>query len=208
VEIPSGREYLRLFLLAEDPDGPADIESLHLYNDARELVWIIGADKLIHRTERGENWYGYPRFELPDGGTLPRNLYRAVLLDKGGKSGEYVFRIERSTGFNPEELNYRLLDQKPEPHGSSFPGIQISGDTERFIDLEFRFSLKECFSFLWMGPPGSAVRGRSAPIKKRCLKQKKKRFILVPLYVRSQLFYGNIYRSLSVEVAALRGAFT
>jgi hypothetical protein len=139
VEIPSGREYLRLFLLAEDSDGPSDIEALHLYNDTNELVWIIDGGKLVHQQERGENWYGYSRFELPDGGALPRDLYRAVLIDKAGKRGEYIFRIDRTTGFDPEELEYRLLDQKPERGDGSFPGIEISGSTESFIDVEFRF---------------------------------------------------------------------
>ncbi len=134
-EPPEYREYLRLYLLAEDRDGDADLDALHLSSEAEGVVWKVERDKLRIYRERDEIWLGHSRLEAPDGSVLPRGLYEARLYDRGGKWSEYRFSIDSGIEVNPEFFPRPVL--RPEHDGGA--EFRLYGDPGRWLDAEFRF---------------------------------------------------------------------
>ena len=84
------QEYYSFFVLAEDEDGFENLEDLYLYHDRDQLRWHIKNDDWIRYSDGDANWIGTRRIAVNEG-SLPRGIYRAELINKGGEKGERSF---------------------------------------------------------------------------------------------------------------------
>ncbi|GHV85899.1 hypothetical protein AGMMS50230_15070 [Spirochaetia bacterium] len=109
-------ERFTFFVLPRDNDGIEDLEELWLYHDWEGLSWQLVSKNWITQTVDGDAWIGSRSITMEDGSSLPRGLYRAVLVDKGGS------RAERTLSFDAPERE--------------FPLLVINGDTYR-IDSRY-----------------------------------------------------------------------
>ena len=87
------REQFSFFVIPEDEDGLENLEELYLYHDREQLRWKIESDEWITHTQGERTWIGTRSIAVRDGG-LPRGLYRAVLINKGGESAERTFTFD------------------------------------------------------------------------------------------------------------------
>jgi hypothetical protein len=87
-------ERFSFFILPEDEDGLEDLEELRLYHDQEGLAWsLTRADWISHEAE-GKTWIGSRAIAMVDDGVLPRGLFRAVLLDRGGERSDRLFSFD------------------------------------------------------------------------------------------------------------------
>ncbi len=86
---------LGVFVVATDPDGQDDLDSLYVINDAAELYWKIGKDAWVSATAEGEPWIGTNTFTVPGGAPPPAGEYRVVLQDLAGETVEDTFTLPR-----------------------------------------------------------------------------------------------------------------
>ena len=94
-------ERYSFFVLCEDDDGIENLSELYLYNDNAGLRWLINSDDWIKYEEEGKTWIGSRSIAMTGDMPLPRGLYRAVLVNKGGE------KIERKFTFDgPEDPPY------------------------------------------------------------------------------------------------------
>jgi hypothetical protein len=102
----SGRpvERFSFFILPEDDDGIENLDEIFLYNDREQLRWRIKNDEWITHTVNDVTWIGTRSIAIQEGMTLPRGVYRAVLVNKGGERGERNFTFDGSTRFSFPEL--------------------------------------------------------------------------------------------------------
>jgi len=100
-------EHFSLFIMCEDEDGIDNLEELYLYHDREQLRWKITSDEWIHYNNDGKDWIGTRSIAVTEG-ELPRGMYRAVLVNKGGESTERNFTYDGNVSF-------------------TFPEIEISG---------------------------------------------------------------------------------
>jgi hypothetical protein len=91
---PSYVERLSCFAFAEDEDGDADLEELRIVNDRAQLYWQLTSQDWISVVKTGQTWFGSHTLSMPDGGKIPRGVYRIVLLDKGGERDERTMSFE------------------------------------------------------------------------------------------------------------------
>ena len=110
VYYPGPQERYSFFILSEDDDGAENLSELYLYHDREGLRWLITSEDWIEYEEAGKIWIGTRSIAMPDGFSLPRGQYRAVLVNKGGES------TERSFTYDAPEIS-------PYP----FPGLTIEG---------------------------------------------------------------------------------
>jgi hypothetical protein len=104
-------ERFSFFVLPEDDDGIEDIEELYLYHDREGLVWQFSSGDWVSYEIEERSWIGSHNIAMADDEPLPRGLFRAVLVDKGGE------RSERSFAFDaPGESRH------------DFPRFTLSGD--------------------------------------------------------------------------------
>jgi len=87
------QEYFSFFILPEDEDGIDNLEELYLYHDKEQLRWNIKSDEWQRFTQDGKDWIGTRSFTVKEG-ELPRGLFRAVLVNKGGESVERSFTYD------------------------------------------------------------------------------------------------------------------
>jgi len=87
-------ERFSFFILPEDDDGVDNLSELYLYNDREGLRWLITSEDWIEHEEAGRIWIGSRSIAMPDGFSLPRGQYRAVLVNKGGESAERSFTYD------------------------------------------------------------------------------------------------------------------
>jgi hypothetical protein len=87
-------EYFSFFIIPEDEDGVENLDELILYNDNEQLRWLIKSDEWITFTENEKTWIGTRSIAIQKGMTLPRGVYRAVLVNKGGEKGERNFTFD------------------------------------------------------------------------------------------------------------------
>ncbi|MDR0301382.1 MAG: hypothetical protein LBI04_03610, partial [Treponema sp.] len=87
------KEYFSFFVIAEDEDGIENLEELYLYNDKEQLRWKINSDEWISLTQDNRTWIGSRSITMQEG-ALPRGVYRAVLVNKGGERGERFFTYD------------------------------------------------------------------------------------------------------------------
>ena len=104
-------EHLSFFTSVADGDGVDDIEMLYIVHDGEELCWILEPGSWQRSDEGASVWIGSNALDAP-GPTIPRGLYRAILIDKAGERGESSFLISA-----PESSVYDL------------PSIKLSGSS-------------------------------------------------------------------------------
>jgi len=89
------QEHYSFFILPEDEDGIDNLDVLYLYHDKEQLRWNIKSDEWQRFTHDGKEWIGTRSFTVSEG-ELPRGLFRAVLVNKGGESIERTFTYDGS----------------------------------------------------------------------------------------------------------------
>jgi len=86
-------EHFSFFIIAEDEDGIENLDELYLYHDKEQLRWKIKSDEWITYTNDNKTWIGSRSITVQEG-SLPRGVYRAVLVNKGGEKGERLFTYD------------------------------------------------------------------------------------------------------------------
>jgi hypothetical protein len=86
-------EHFLFFFIAEDEDGIENLDELYLYHDREQLRWKINSDEWVSYTQDNKTWIGSRSITIQEG-TLPRGVYRAVLVNKGGERGERLFTYD------------------------------------------------------------------------------------------------------------------
>jgi len=97
------QEYFSFFILPEDEDGIENLSELYLYHDREQLRWNIKNDEWQRYTHDGKDWIGTRSFTVSEG-ELPRGLFRAVLVNKGGESVERSFTYDGSVRYPFPEI--------------------------------------------------------------------------------------------------------
>jgi len=87
------REQFSFFIIPEDEDGIENLEELYLYHDREQLRWHIKNDEWITYAQDEKTWIGTRSISVREG-RLPRGVYRAVLVNKGGEKGERNFTYD------------------------------------------------------------------------------------------------------------------
>jgi hypothetical protein len=87
-------ERFSFFVLPEDNDGIEDIGELYLYHDREGLMWQFGAEDWVSYELEGHSWIGSHNIAMVDDEPLPRGLFRAILVDKGGEKSERTFAFD------------------------------------------------------------------------------------------------------------------
>jgi len=87
------QEHFSFFIIPEDDDGLDNLDELYLYHDREQLVWQIKSDEWISYTHDGRTWIGTRSISVRDE-NLPRGVYRAVLVNKGGEKSERAFTFD------------------------------------------------------------------------------------------------------------------
>jgi len=140
------REYLSFFILAEDDDGFENLDELYLYHDREQLRWRIKSDEWIHYNHEGKDWIG-TRSVATVAGTIPRGVYRALLVNKGGESAQRNFTYDGAARYPFPEITvsegeYTINSQWPV---NRFIIYDSSGN---YINTVFIESLSGSFSQL------------------------------------------------------------
>jgi len=87
-------EHFSFFIIPEDEDGFENLDELYLYHDKDQLRWKISSEDWISYTQDDRTWIGTRSIAIQDGLKLPRGVYRAVLVNKGGEKGEREFTFD------------------------------------------------------------------------------------------------------------------
>jgi hypothetical protein len=82
---------LRLYLQASDPDGAADLLSVYLIHDGKEVFWELRNGEWQNG---GNGWIGTYSLRLPPGWAVPGGTYRVVVVDAAGESVTREARID------------------------------------------------------------------------------------------------------------------
>ena len=111
------KEHFSFFIIPHDEDGIDNLDNLFLYNDKEQLRWQINNDEWITYQDDYRIWIGTRSISVPEG-DLPRGVYRAVLVNKGGESTERSFTFDGNVRFPfPDILvaggNYTVNSQWP-----------------------------------------------------------------------------------------------
>jgi hypothetical protein len=114
-------ERLSFFVIPQDDDGMENLEELRLYHDFEGLAWTLTSGDWIRYDEENRSWIGSRSIAMTGGGPLPRGLYRAVLVNKGGEKSERNFSfdapVESRFPFPSLEIRegrYRVESRYPE----------------------------------------------------------------------------------------------
>ena len=97
------KENYSFFIIPEDDDGIENLEELYLYHDREQLRWRIKSDEWISFTQDEKTWIGTRSITVREG-SLPRGVYRAVLINKGGEKGERSFTYDGAVRYPFPEL--------------------------------------------------------------------------------------------------------
>jgi len=95
------RERFSFFVIPEDEEGIDNLADLYLYHDREQLRWHISSDDWVSYTQDGKTWIGTRSIAIGEDEILPRGLYRAVLVNKGGEKAERNFSFDA-----PEEPRF------------------------------------------------------------------------------------------------------
>jgi hypothetical protein len=101
---PDPIERYTFFIIPEDDDGLENLDELYLYNDREQLRWQIKNDEWIRHTQDGKEWIGTRSLAVREG-PLPKGVYRAVLVNKGGESAERNFTYDGNVRYPFPELS-------------------------------------------------------------------------------------------------------
>ncbi|MDR0908700.1 MAG: hypothetical protein LBM77_02940 [Spirochaetaceae bacterium] len=116
-------ERYSFFVLPRDDDGFGDLAELDLYNDNAGLSWKMTDADWVSYTDNGDTWIGTRAIAMSDNASLPRGLFRAVIIDKGGERSEKTFSFDAPAvlpyafpKFNwmPDTRTYKIESQYPE----------------------------------------------------------------------------------------------
>jgi len=147
------QEHFSFFVLAEDNDGLENLDELYLYSDREQLRWKITSEDWLHHTQDGKNWIGSKSIAVQNG-SLPRGVYRAVLVNKGGQSAERSFIYDGVTRFafpviTVTEGEYNINSQWPvnrfvtyDSAGNYISTVTLSSLSGRFSDLYLPSSVR------------------------------------------------------------------
>jgi hypothetical protein len=91
-------ERFSFFVIPRDDDGVENLEELRLFHDYEGLAWTLTSSDWIRYDEENRSWIGSRNIAMAGGGTLPRGLYRAVLVNKGGEKSERNFSFDAPAG--------------------------------------------------------------------------------------------------------------
>jgi hypothetical protein len=94
-------ERFSFFIIPEDEDGLENLADLYLYHDWEQLRWHLLPEDWVSFEQDGNTWVGSRGIVMPEGESLPRGRYRAVLVNKGGERSERLFSFDA-----PEEPRY------------------------------------------------------------------------------------------------------
>jgi len=100
---PDPVERFTFFIIPEDDDGIENLDELYIYHDREQLRWKIKSDEWIKLTHEGKDWIGTRTLSVRDG-TLPRGVFRAVLINKGGESSERSFTFDGNVRYSFPEF--------------------------------------------------------------------------------------------------------
>jgi len=92
------QEHFSFFIIPEDEEGLDNLDELYLFHDKEQLRWQIKSDEWVSHTQDGQEWIGTRSIAVREGG-LPRGVYRAVLVNKGGESTERSFTFDGTVRF-------------------------------------------------------------------------------------------------------------
>jgi hypothetical protein len=102
--IDGPQEHYSFFIMPEDEDGIENLDEIYLYHDREQLRWNIKSDEWQKYTQDGKDWIGTRSFAVKEG-SLPRGLFRAVLINKGGESIERSFTYDGNVRYAFPEIN-------------------------------------------------------------------------------------------------------
>ncbi|MCL2805631.1 MAG: hypothetical protein FWD26_06805 [Treponema sp.] len=101
---PEPLERFSFFIIPEDDDGIENLEEIFLYHDREQLRWHIKHDEWVKYTHERREWIGSRGIAVREGG-LPKGVYRAVLVNKGGESSERNFTFDGTVHYPFPELS-------------------------------------------------------------------------------------------------------
>jgi len=88
------QERFTFFVLAEDDEGIDHLSDLFLYHDREQLRWHLNSNDWIRHEQDGRTWIGSRAISVAPGETLPRGVFRAVLVNQGGERSERNFTFD------------------------------------------------------------------------------------------------------------------
>jgi len=97
------QEHFSFFIMPDDEDGIDNLDELYLYHDREQLRWHIKSDEWQRSLHDGREWIGTRSLTTREG-TLPRGLFRAVLINKGGESTQRSFTYDGNVRYSFPEL--------------------------------------------------------------------------------------------------------
>jgi hypothetical protein len=111
------KEQYSFFVIPEDEDGIENLDILNLYHDREQLKWQINNEDWVSLVKDGKTWIGTRGIAARDG-TLPRGVFRAELITKGGESAERGFTYDGNARFPFPELTiingvYTVISEWP-----------------------------------------------------------------------------------------------
>jgi len=111
-------EHFSFFVIPQDDDGMENLDKMYLYHDREQLRWRITSDEWLRSTHDGKDWIGTRSIAISEG-SLPRGVFRAVLVNKGGESSQRTFTYDGSVRFPFPEIEitdgrYNVVSQWPE----------------------------------------------------------------------------------------------
>ena len=146
-------EHFSFFILAEDEDGIENLDALYLYHDREQLSWRIKNGEWLHLALDGQDWIGTRSITSPEG-ILPRGVFRAVLVNKGGESTERNFTYDGAVRYPFPEFavyngEYIISSQWPvnrlicyDSSGNQVSVIRLDSKTGSISDLRLPSSVR------------------------------------------------------------------
>ena len=114
------QEFFSFFIMAEDEDGFENLGEINLFHDREQLRWNIKSGDWLHYSFEGKDWIGTRSIAVHEG-SLPRGVFRAQLINKGGESTEKLFTYDGGARYPFPQLEisrgvYTINSQWPVNH--------------------------------------------------------------------------------------------
>ena len=162
-------ERFSFFILAEDDDGIENLSELYLFHDREGLRWQINADDWVSHVENGNTWIGSRSIAMTANAVLPRGLYRAVLVNKGGERTERNFTFDSPVrspypfpSLSISDNIYRIESQYPlnyfviyDQQGRAIDTIPLQSNEGRIQDLRLSGNARNLS--LWSSDPNYLI---------------------------------------------------
>ncbi|MDR2543591.1 MAG: hypothetical protein LBC80_09140 [Treponema sp.] len=97
------QEHLTFFVMVDDEDGIENLDRLYIYHDREQLRWSIQSDEWVVLDDSGRYWIGTRSITIRDD-IIPKGVYRAVLINKGGESTERSFTFDGNVLYSFPEI--------------------------------------------------------------------------------------------------------